>query len=74
MTESNAFTLLMLPPQTALTRQWAQRLSDTVSGMRLIAAEDAAEAAVAITTADAAFGTLPPGVDIAALVARAWPD
>lgn len=60
MTESNAFTLLMLPPQTALTRQWAQRLSDTVSGMRLIAAEDAAEAAVAITTADAAFGTLPP--------------
>lgn len=58
MTDTNAFTLLMLPPQTALTRQWAQRLSGTVSGVRLIVAEDAAEAAAAIVTADAAFGTL----------------
>jgi hypothetical protein len=34
MTDTNAFTLLMLPPQTTLTRQWAQRLSNSVSGMR----------------------------------------
>ena len=60
MTATNAFTLLMLPPQTALTRQWAQRLGDTVSGMKIIVAEDAAAAAAAIATADAAFGTLPP--------------
>ena len=60
MTDTNAFTLLMLPPQTVLTRQWANRLSETVPGLRLIVAEDAVEAAAAITTADAAFGTLPP--------------
>jgi len=59
MTDTNAFTLLMLPPQSALTRQWAQRLSDTVAGMRIIVAEDAVTAEAAITTADAAFGTLP---------------
>jgi phosphoglycerate dehydrogenase-like enzyme len=59
MSETNAFTLLMLPPQTALTRQWAGRLSETVSGMKLVVAEDMDEAATAIVTADAAFGTLP---------------
>ena len=41
MTDTNAFTFLMLPPQTALTRQWANRLSDTVPGMKLVVAEDA---------------------------------
>jgi phosphoglycerate dehydrogenase-like enzyme len=59
MTDTNAFTLLMLPPQTALTRQWARRLTDTLSGVKLIVAEDADEAAAAIVNADAAFGTLP---------------
>lgn len=59
MTDTNAFTFLMLPPQTALTRQWAKRLADTVPGMRLIVAEDKDEAAAAIVNADAAFGTLP---------------
>jgi phosphoglycerate dehydrogenase-like enzyme len=59
MTETNAFTFLMLPPQTALTRQWAKQLSDSVAGMQLIVAEDTATAASAIATADAAFGTLP---------------
>jgi phosphoglycerate dehydrogenase-like enzyme len=57
---SNAFTYLMLPPQTALTRQWAKRLSDAVPGVRLIVAEDVEAAAAAIPGADAAFGTLPP--------------
>lgn len=60
MTDTNAFTFLMLPPQTALTRQWAKRLADAVPGMKLVLAEDAASAAAAIPAADAAFGTLPP--------------
>jgi phosphoglycerate dehydrogenase-like enzyme len=59
MTETNAFTFLMLPQQTDLTRQWAKRLSDSVPGMTLILAEDMDTAATAIVTADAAFGTLP---------------
>jgi phosphoglycerate dehydrogenase-like enzyme len=59
MSDTNAFTLLMLPPQTALTRQWAARLQETVSGMKLIVADDVDAAASAIVTADAAFGTLP---------------
>jgi phosphoglycerate dehydrogenase-like enzyme len=66
MTDTNAFTFLMLPPQSTLTRQWAERLAGTVSGMKLIVAENADEAAAAIVTADAAFGTLP-----AALLAKA---
>jgi phosphoglycerate dehydrogenase-like enzyme len=57
---SNEFTFLMLPPQTALTRKWAGQLAGTVSGMKLIVAEDADAAAAAIVTADAVFGTLPP--------------
>jgi phosphoglycerate dehydrogenase-like enzyme len=56
---SNTFTFLMLPPQTAVTRQWAKRLSDSVAGLSLVLAEDVATAAAAIPTADAAFGTLP---------------
>lgn len=63
---TNAFTFLMLPPQTDLTRQWAARLADSVPGMKLIVAEDMETAAAAIVTADAAFGTLP-----AALLAKA---
>jgi phosphoglycerate dehydrogenase-like enzyme len=50
----------MLPPQTALTRQWAKRLVESVPGMNLVLAEDPAAAAAAIPSADAAFGTLPP--------------
>jgi hypothetical protein len=59
---TNAFTFLMLPPQTELTREWAARLSDSVPGMTLIVAEDEATAATAIVTADAAFGTLSPAL------------
>ncbi|WP_428485132.1 D-2-hydroxyacid dehydrogenase [Rhodopila sp.] len=59
MTSTNAFTFLMLPPQTDLTRQWARRLAELVPAMNLIVAEDAETAAAAIPTADAAFGTLP---------------
>jgi phosphoglycerate dehydrogenase-like enzyme len=59
MPNVNAFTFLMLPPQTDLNRQWARRLADSVAGMNLIVAEDAETAARAIGTADAAYGTLP---------------
>jgi phosphoglycerate dehydrogenase-like enzyme len=57
---TNQFTLLMLPPQRDLTRQWAKRLADTVPGMNIVVAEDKETAEAAIVTADAAFGTLPP--------------
>ncbi|HVZ07188.1 D-2-hydroxyacid dehydrogenase [Rhodopila sp.] len=57
---TNQFNFLMLPPQTAITRGWADRLAHSVPGMNLIVAEDGAQAASAIETADAAFGTLPP--------------
>jgi len=52
-------TLLMLPPQTPTTRQWAKRLATAVPELTVIVAEDAAAAAVRIVDADAAYGTLP---------------
>ena len=52
-------TLLMLPPQTPTTRQWAKRLATAVPELTVVVAEDAAEAATRIADADAAYGTLP---------------
>jgi phosphoglycerate dehydrogenase-like enzyme len=68
MSDTNAFTFLMLPPQSALTREWARRLSGSVPGLKLVVAEDADEAAAAIVTADAAFGTL--SADLLAMARR----
>ena len=62
MSDSNAFTFRMLPPQTGLTREWASRLHGSVPGMKVIVAEDERTAAAALVTADAAFGTLPPAL------------
>jgi phosphoglycerate dehydrogenase-like enzyme len=62
MTNSNAFTFLMLPPQTALTRTWAKRLSEVTSGVNIVVAETMEQASEAIAGADAAFGTLPPAL------------
>src|SRR3954469_20784846 len=59
---TNEFTFLMLPPQRDLTRQWAKRLADSVPGMNIVVAEDKQTAEAAIVTADAAYGTLPPGL------------
>ncbi len=59
MPDTNAFTFVMLPPQTVLTRSWAARLADSVPGMRIVVAETPGDAASVIATADAAFGTLP---------------
>ena len=52
-------TLLMLPPQTPTTRQWAKRLAAAVPELTVVVAEDAAEVAAKIGDADAAYGTLP---------------
>src|SRR5213595_3611643 len=52
-------TLVMLPPQSAKTREWASRLSTAVPELRIVVADDAVEGARALADADAAFGTLP---------------
>lgn len=52
--------LLMLPPQTTHTREWGVRLRKDIPQISVVVAENDAEAAEAIGTADAAFGTLPP--------------
>lgn len=62
MSNSNQFTFLMLPPQTALTRSWAQRLAQTAAGINIVVAETMEQAMEAISGADAAFGTLPPAL------------
>ena len=55
-------TLLMLPPQTSITRGWAKRLAAAQSDLQVVVAESESEAAAAIENADAAFGTLPPAL------------
>jgi phosphoglycerate dehydrogenase-like enzyme len=61
-----AATLLMLPPQTKTTHQWAERLALDVPDVSVLVAEDADKAARAIVEADCAFGTLPRGLLTAA--------
>ena len=55
-------TLLMLPPQTDTTRQWAAGLAAAVPDVDVVVAEREADAAEGIAGADAAFGTLPAGL------------
>ena len=50
----------MLPPQTPITRAWAQRVSAALPNLSVIVAENEIEAAGAIARADAAFGTVSP--------------
>src|SRR2546425_10374901 len=52
-------TLLMLPPQSAKTRAWAERLKAAVPQLTVVVAETEADAARAIGDADAAYGTMP---------------
>jgi phosphoglycerate dehydrogenase-like enzyme len=59
-------TLLMLPPQTETSRQWAARLAKTVPDLSIVVAEDPEQAGKVVAEAEAMFGTLPP-----ALLARA---
>jgi phosphoglycerate dehydrogenase-like enzyme len=53
---------LMLPPQREMTRDWGARLAAAVPELKIIIAEDMAQAEQAIATAEAAFGTIPPAL------------
>jgi len=53
-------TLLMLPPQTPTTREWAARVAGALPDLTVVVAETPADAARVIGDAEAAFGTLPP--------------
>src|SRR5262249_19653414 len=52
-------TLLMLPPQNEITRDWAKRLGAELPELAIALAEDAEQAARQVGDADAAFGTMP---------------
>jgi phosphoglycerate dehydrogenase-like enzyme len=52
----------MLPPQTSTTREWAKRLAAALPELSVVVSEDRAEAAGAVGRAEAAFGTMPPGL------------
>ena len=55
-------TLLMLAPQTEITRGWAARVAATLPDLSVVVAEDEAHAAREIDRAEAAFGTITPGL------------
>jgi phosphoglycerate dehydrogenase-like enzyme len=57
-----ATTLVMLPPQTPRTREWAARLAATLPELEVVVAEDEAQAGRALGRAEAAFGALPPSL------------
>lgn len=65
-----ATTLVMLPPQTPITREWAKRLAAEQPNMHVVVAENETEAAATIAHADAVFGTMPPALLRAALKLR----
>jgi phosphoglycerate dehydrogenase-like enzyme len=60
-----SYTLVMLPPQTEVTRAWAKRLA-AEQPARVVVAEDLDQARRAIAEAEAAYGTLPADVLAAA--------
>jgi phosphoglycerate dehydrogenase-like enzyme len=55
-------TLVMLPPQTETTRQWAARVAAALPDLSVVVAEDEAHAGREIGHAEAAFGTITPGL------------
>src|SRR5207247_1713939 len=55
-------TLLMLPPQTATTREWASRVAAELPELSVVVAENPNEAARVIGADEAAFGTMPPAL------------
>jgi len=54
-----AATLLMLPPQSTKTREWAVRIAAALPELGVVVAEDEAHARTVIATATAAFGVMP---------------
>lgn len=71
MPRPNAFKLVMLPPQTDITRDWAARLGAEVPEVRVVVAEDAATADREIVDAEAAFGWITPA-QLASARALRW--
>jgi phosphoglycerate dehydrogenase-like enzyme len=59
---NTGFRLVMLPPQTGITRGWAARLAAEVPEAEVVVADDMAAAEAAIGTADGVFGTLTPAL------------
>jgi phosphoglycerate dehydrogenase-like enzyme len=57
--KNSAFTLVMLPPQTDVRRQWASRIAADEVGVRVLQPETTEEAIRDIAEADAAFGAIP---------------
>jgi phosphoglycerate dehydrogenase-like enzyme len=57
-----AFTLVIMPPHTAVTRDWAARIAGDEIGVQVLQPQTAAEAMRDIADAEAAFGTVPPDV------------
>ncbi len=53
---------VFLPPQSEHTRQWAAALSEKVPEVTVLTPEDTAAAEREIADADAAFGTIQPGL------------
>src|SRR5579883_1054954 len=68
MSRAHSFNFVMLPPQTGITREWAERLMTTVPEAHVVVAEDAETAAREIVEAEAAFGWL--GKDLLARTKR----
>ena len=66
-----AFTLVMLPPQNDIRRQWAARVAAEDIGVRVLQPETMADAIRDIRDADAAFGAIPPEV-LAAATSLRW--
>ncbi len=53
-------TLILMPPRSRQTRQWAMRLREALPQYHIIAPETEAEARRKIADADAAYGWVPP--------------
>ena len=53
-------TFMFLPPQTAVSRQWADRLQLALPELTIVVAEDLTTAEHTVGSADAVFGYLPP--------------
>ena len=55
-----AFKLVMLPPQSEITRSWGARVAAAVPQAQVVIAEGIQQAQHEIVDADGVFGTLPP--------------
>jgi phosphoglycerate dehydrogenase-like enzyme len=64
------FKLVMLPPQTPVSRQWAARLTSAETGARVVVVETRDDAVRELVDTEAAFGTLPVDLLTAARALR----